>query len=63
MLRYSAVILLISLVLIGCETRKPPLVGVAAPEFTASDSESSISLKQFRGKVVVLNFFAARILI
>ena len=59
MLRCSAVILLISLVLIGCENRRPPLVGVAAPEFTASDSEQSISLKEFRGKVVVLNFFAS----
>jgi cytochrome c biogenesis protein CcmG/thiol:disulfide interchange protein DsbE len=55
----SALILLIMLVLAGCHGSKPPLVGTSAPEFTASDSERSISLKQFRGKVVVLNFFAS----
>ena len=59
MLLRFAPILLITLVLVGCEKHKLPLVGTTAPEFTATDSERSISLKEFRGKVVVLNFFAS----
>jgi cytochrome c biogenesis protein CcmG, thiol:disulfide interchange protein DsbE len=47
------------LVLIGCERGSvPALVGKAAPDFTIEDSSARISLRDFRGKVVVLNFWA-----
>ena len=36
----------------------PQLVGAAAPDFTVQDSEKKIALNQFRGQVVVLNFWA-----
>jgi len=44
---------------VGCSRGpKPPLVGGAAPEFTVTDSERTVALKDLRGKVVVLNFWA-----
>ena len=46
------------LILTGCWSSKPPAVGMRAPEFTVTDSERTVSLKQFRGRVVVLNFWA-----
>ncbi len=45
--------------LIGCSrTPKPPLVGNPAPDFTVTDADRSVSLKDLRGKIVVLNFWA-----
>jgi cytochrome c biogenesis protein CcmG, thiol:disulfide interchange protein DsbE len=41
----------------GCNSR-PPHVGSAAKDFTVRDSDHSVSLSQFRGQVVVLNFWA-----
>jgi cytochrome c biogenesis protein CcmG, thiol:disulfide interchange protein DsbE len=38
---------------------KPSGIDQAAPGFTVQDSERSVSLDQFRGKVVVLNFWAS----
>ena len=50
--------LLLSMV-VGCSRGpKPPMVGNAAPEFTVTDSERTVDLKDLRGKVVVLNFWA-----
>ena len=37
---------------------RPPHVGAAAKEFTVQDSDHQVSLNQFRGHVVVLNFWA-----
>jgi peroxiredoxin len=37
---------------------RPPRIGTAAPDFTVQDAERSVSLNQFRGQVVVLNFWA-----
>lgn len=37
---------------------RPPRIGTAAPDFTVQDQENKISLSQFRGQVVVLNFWA-----
>ena len=37
----------------------PQVVGHRAPDFTVSDSERTISLHDYRGKVVVLNFWAS----
>lgn len=38
---------------------KPPAVGQAAPQFTISDADHTVSLNQYRGRVVVLNFWAS----
>ena len=37
---------------------RPPHIGNAAKDFTVQDSDRSVSLNQFRGKIVVLNFWA-----
>jgi cytochrome c biogenesis protein CcmG, thiol:disulfide interchange protein DsbE len=43
----------------GCyHGSKPSDIGKAAPDFTITDSERSVSLAQFRGKILVLNFWA-----
>jgi peroxiredoxin len=47
------------LLLSGCYGgTRPPRVGKAAPEFTIRDSDRSVTLSQFKGQVVVLNFWA-----
>jgi thiol-disulfide isomerase/thioredoxin len=38
---------------------KPELVGRSAPDFTVSDSERTVSLHDYKGKIVVLNFWAS----
>jgi cytochrome c biogenesis protein CcmG, thiol:disulfide interchange protein DsbE len=44
----------------GCNRGAHPVqVGKAAPDFTVSDGASSIHLANYRGKVVVLNFWAS----
>ena len=43
----------------GCYNgTRPPHIGSAAKEFSVQDSDRKISLDQFRGQVVVLNFWA-----
>jgi len=37
---------------------RPPRIGTAAPDFTVQDSDRTVKLDQFRGQVVVLNFWA-----
>jgi len=37
---------------------RPPRIGTAAPDFTVKDADHSVTLSEFRGKVVVLNFWA-----
>jgi peroxiredoxin len=47
------------LVLGGCDRgSKPELVGQKAPDFTVSDRQRTVSLHDYKGKVVVLNFWA-----
>jgi cytochrome c biogenesis protein CcmG, thiol:disulfide interchange protein DsbE len=55
-----AVILLpILLGLSGCYAgTRPSRIGAAAPDFTVHDSERTVTLSQFKGQVVVLNFWA-----
>ena len=44
----------------GCTSNtSPPKIGKPAPDFTVQDSAHSVTLSQFRGKVVVLNFWAS----
>ena len=50
---------LLAILLTGCyHGSKPASIGMLAPDFTIQDSDRSVSLRQFRGKVVVLNFWA-----
>src|SRR5437660_1795121 len=35
-----------------------PRIGSSAPDFTVQDAERTVTLSQFRGRVVVLNFWA-----
>ncbi len=45
--------------LIGCYSGgRPPRIGANAPDFTVQDSDHKVTLSQFRGQVVVLNFWA-----
>jgi cytochrome c biogenesis protein CcmG, thiol:disulfide interchange protein DsbE len=53
------IILLASLALSGCWSgSRPSRIGSAAPDFTVRDSERAVTLSQFKGQVVVLNFWA-----
>jgi peroxiredoxin len=47
------------LALTGCYSGShPPRIGSTAPDFTVQDSDHKVTLSQFRGQVVVLNFWA-----
>jgi len=46
------------LTLVGCKNDKPAQIGTQAPDFTVTDSQKTVTLSQFRGKPVVLNFWA-----
>jgi len=50
---------LLALLIAGCE-RGPSLrmIGGKAPDFTVKDSERTVALRDFRGKLIVLNFWA-----
>lgn len=46
--------------LAGCDRGDHPgQIGTAAPEFTVTDSSRTVRLEDYRGKVVVLNFWAS----
>ena len=60
-MRFSALLftLAAALTLSGCyHGSKPSSIGKVAPDFTVQDSDRSVSLSQYRGKIVVLNFWA-----
>jgi cytochrome c biogenesis protein CcmG, thiol:disulfide interchange protein DsbE len=46
-------------VLAGCNSSHPPRIGSPAPDFTITDSQRTVALNQFRGKPVLLNFWAS----
>jgi cytochrome c biogenesis protein CcmG/thiol:disulfide interchange protein DsbE len=47
------------LALSGCYSgSRPSRIGRAAPDFTVGDSDRTVTLSQFKGQVVVLNFWA-----
>ncbi|MGB8066057.1 MAG: TlpA disulfide reductase family protein [Candidatus Sulfotelmatobacter sp.] len=55
----SPVALLLLIGLSGCYSgSRPPRIGSNAPDFTVQDSDRTVSLDNFRGQVVVLNFWA-----
>jgi cytochrome c biogenesis protein CcmG, thiol:disulfide interchange protein DsbE len=50
---------LLLLTLCGCYSgTRPPRIGSTAPDFTVQDDMTKIALSQYRGQVVVLNFWA-----
>jgi cytochrome c biogenesis protein CcmG, thiol:disulfide interchange protein DsbE len=50
---------LLSLVCSGCyHGSKPALIGKRAPEFSVADADRRVTLDQFRGQILVLNFWA-----
>ncbi len=54
-----AALLLVPVLFAGCDRGShPELVGRPAPQFTVQDDEHSVSLRELRGKIVVLNFWA-----
>jgi cytochrome c biogenesis protein CcmG, thiol:disulfide interchange protein DsbE len=52
-----ASVLLLSLSACYTGTR-PPRIGSNAPNFTVQDAQNKVTLSQYRGQVVVLNFWA-----
>ena len=50
---------LLLLALSGCYSgTRPPRIGASAPDFAVQDGPGKVTLRQFRGQVVVLNFWA-----
>jgi len=45
--------------LASCNSGRPPRIGETAPDFSVTDAGKTITLSQFRGKAVVLNFWAS----
>jgi len=51
--------LLVLAALLACYSgSRPPRIGTSAPEFTVQDPDRSVRLSDFRGQIVVLNFWA-----
>ena len=54
------VLALLSLILSGCtSTPSGGMVGETAPDFTIKDSDHTVSLHDYRGKIVILNLWAS----
>ena len=59
MKRSLSLLALIGLFLLAsCNSAHPPRIGNAAPEFTITEPQRTVALSQFRGKPVLLNFWA-----
>jgi cytochrome c biogenesis protein CcmG/thiol:disulfide interchange protein DsbE len=58
---YAVQLMIVALaILSGCYSgSRPKGIGHKAPSFTVQDSEREISLSQFRGQIVILNFWAS----
>jgi len=57
--RFVSLLLLSTSMLAGCYSgTRPPRIGNPAKEFSVQDSDRKVSLDQFRGQIVVLNFWA-----
>jgi thiol-disulfide isomerase/thioredoxin len=58
--RFAMVLALATMCGAGCDRGDhPEQLGRTAPEFKVSDAQRTVDLAQFRGKVVVLNFWAS----
>lgn len=61
-MRQISVCLTVVAFLLACACNRgshPPRVGSPANDFTVKDSDRTVSLNQFKGQVVVLNFWAS----
>jgi cytochrome c biogenesis protein CcmG, thiol:disulfide interchange protein DsbE len=59
-IRSAALSICLALAAVGCNRGSyPDRVGTLAPDFTIHDGSQTVSLDQYRGKVVVLNFWAS----
>jgi len=57
--RAPVLLCIFTFLLTGCYSgSRPPRIGTSAPDFTVKDADRQASLNQFRGKVVILNFWA-----
>jgi cytochrome c biogenesis protein CcmG, thiol:disulfide interchange protein DsbE len=57
--RVSVFLGILILLLAGCyRGSRPPRIGTPAPDFTVQDADRKVTLSDFRGKVIVLNFWA-----
>lgn len=54
----SYFVVILALMLGACKTSQPAQIGTQAPDFTVNDGNKTVTLSQFRGKPVVLNFWA-----
>lgn len=54
----SLIAILALFLLASCNSAHPPRIGNAAPDFTIPDGSKTVALSQFRGKPVLLNFWA-----
>jgi cytochrome c biogenesis protein CcmG, thiol:disulfide interchange protein DsbE len=58
-LTFSSTACVVLVILSGCYSNShPPRIGSTAPDFTVQDAQTKVTLTQFRGQVVVLNFWA-----
>lgn len=58
-MRYALLPLLLAIVVLAsCRGGRPDQIGQPAPDFTVKDSERTVTLSQYRGKTVLLNFWA-----
>lgn len=58
-MRRTFFLLGLSFLLTGCYSgSRPPRIGTAAPDFIVQDADRKIELRDYRGKIVVLNFWA-----
>jgi peroxiredoxin len=56
---HSLLVVGLLLVVNGCYSgSRPPRIGTMAPDFSIQDAQSKVTLSQFRGQIVVLNFWA-----
>jgi thiol-disulfide isomerase/thioredoxin len=57
---FPSLILAASILVAGCDRgAHPAQTGLKAPDFTVSDGTTSIHLANYRGKVVLVNFWAS----
>ena len=60
MRRVAVLPIIFTVLLSGCyRGSRPPRIGTAAPEFTVQDADRKVTLSDFHGKVVLLNFWAS----
>jgi peroxiredoxin len=48
----------LALALGSCRNSEPAKIGTTAPDFTVNDGQKTVQLSQYRGKPVLLNFWA-----